>query len=76
MDSAAQGDLIVTTSDYISDPTLRNDLDNEHNAEFVGRLARDPRFRDPVPLAMGRFEPVEVLVVANGHSQGESLTVR
>jgi hypothetical protein len=38
----------------------KEDLDNQYNAEFASRLSQDPRFRGPIRLEMGRFEPVEV----------------
>jgi hypothetical protein len=61
MRAAAQTDLVVTAPQLSgSDPEeIRN---NEHNAEFARRLARDPRFQGPLHLRVGRFAPVEVVV--------------
>jgi hypothetical protein len=60
MDSAAQSDLVITAPRYNRGD--QPDLDNQYNSEFADRLSRDPRFRGPIHLQMGRFEPVEVLV--------------
>jgi hypothetical protein len=65
MDSIGQDDLVITAPHYIGRVDNKEDLDNQHNAEFADRLSRDPRFRGPIRLQMGRFEPVEVLVFLN-----------
>jgi 4-amino-4-deoxy-L-arabinose transferase-like glycosyltransferase len=62
MDSADQNDIVITAPGFAGEPLIKENLDNEHNAEFAERLSRDPRFRAPIRLAMGRFEPIEVLV--------------
>ncbi len=62
MDSAEQSDMVITAPGFVGEPLIKENLDNEHNAEFADRLSRDPRFGAPVRLAMGRFEPIEVLV--------------
>ncbi len=58
--SIGQSDIVLTAPHYIGQLTDKLDLDNQHNAEFADRLSRDPRFRGPIRVAMGRFEPVEV----------------
>jgi hypothetical protein len=58
--SAAQSDLVVTIPNYAGEARVKEDEDNEHNAEFADRLSRDPRFRGPIRIKLGRFEPVEL----------------
>jgi len=58
MDSAGQSDIVLTPPHCTGE--MKEDLNNQHNAEFANRLSRDPRFRGPIRLEMGRFEPVEV----------------
>lgn len=60
MGSIEQSDLVLTAPHYIGAMDGKDDFDNRYNAEFVERLSRDPRFRGPIRLEMGRFEPVEV----------------
>lgn len=60
MDSAGQSDVVLTAPHYIGEVPNKEDLDNQHNAEFADRLSRDPRFRGPIRVEMGRFEPVEI----------------
>ena len=55
-------DIVLTAPHYIGQISDKQDLDNQHNAEFADRLSRDPRFRGPIRVEMGRFEPVEVEV--------------
>jgi hypothetical protein len=55
-------DIVLTAPNYVGEVTDKQDVDNQHNAEFAERLAHDSRFRGPVSLKMGRFEPVEVTV--------------
>lgn len=62
MGSAGQSDIVITAPYYIGEVTDKEDLDNQFNREFAERLAQDLRFRGPIHLEMGRFEPVEVLV--------------
>jgi len=62
MDSAEQSDIVITAPRFVGEPLIKENLDNESNAEFASRLSADQRFRAPIRLAMGRFEPVEVLV--------------
>lgn len=62
MSSARQSDIVLTAPDFMGQITDREDLDNRYNREFTERLARDPSFRGPIRLEMGRFEPVEVQV--------------
>ncbi len=62
MGSVEGSDVVLTAPDYIGQVTDKQDVDNQHNAEFARRLDQDSRFREPVRLEMGRFEPVEVMV--------------
>jgi len=60
MGTIGQSDIVLTAPNYIGEVADKQDLDNQHNLEFAERIARDPRFQEPVRLEMGRFEPVEV----------------
>jgi hypothetical protein len=57
-----KSDIVLTAPQYIGDVTTKENLDNQHNAEFAARLSQDPRFESPISLKVGRFAPVEVLV--------------
>jgi hypothetical protein len=65
MDAAGQSDIVVTAPFYVGQTSNREDLDNQHNSELAERLSRDPRFREPVRLRTGRFDPVEVFIFLN-----------
>jgi 4-amino-4-deoxy-L-arabinose transferase-like glycosyltransferase len=65
MNSASRSDIVVTAPGFVGQATDRQDLDNQYNREFAERLARDPHFRGPIRLEMGRFEPVDVFVFTN-----------
>ena len=65
MDAADQNDIVITAPGFVGESKIKEDLDNQHNAEFADRLSRDPHFRAPIHLGMGRFEPVEVLAFVN-----------
>lgn len=58
--SVAQSDVVLTAPYYVGQLTDKQNLDNQHNAEFADLLSRDPRFRGPIRVEMGRFERVEV----------------
>ncbi len=60
--SVAERDFVLTAPGYIGQVSDSQDLDNQHNAELAEQLSRDSRFRQPIRLEMGRFEPVEVLL--------------
>ncbi len=62
MAGAEQSDIVVTAPGYLGEASNKEDLDNQHNAEFADRLSHDPLFRAPVHLTMGRFAPIDVLV--------------
>jgi len=77
MDSAGRSDIVLTAPHCSGD--MNDDLNNQHNAEFVDRLSRDPDFQAPIRLQMGRFEPVEVDVFVKksltcGRGQGASIS--
>jgi len=63
MDSAGQSDIVITAPKFVGEPLIKENLDNEPNAEFANRLSQDRRFRAPIRLTMGRFEANEVLVL-------------
>jgi len=65
MMAAGQSDIVVTAPGYAGQISNREDLDNQHNSELAQRLSQDPRFREPIRLRTGRFEPVEVLLFLN-----------
>jgi hypothetical protein len=60
MDTVGRSDIVLTAPHYLGEVKNKEDLDNQYNAEFASRLSQDPRFRGPIRLEMGRFEPVEV----------------
>jgi hypothetical protein len=62
IDSAAQGDLVITVPNYVGEARVREDEDNRHNNEFANRLAQDSRFQGPTLFKVGRFTPIEVEV--------------
>jgi len=62
MSLIGESDVVLTAPNYVGQTTDSQDLDNRYNREFAERLAGDPRFRGPIRLEMGRFEPIEVLV--------------
>jgi hypothetical protein len=63
--SARQSDIVLTAPRYIGLRTDKQDIDNQHNAEFAQRLSHDSVFCGPIPFKMGRFAPVEVLAFVN-----------
>jgi 4-amino-4-deoxy-L-arabinose transferase-like glycosyltransferase len=60
MASAGQSDIVITAPHYVGEVKYKEDLDNQYNAEFAGRFSQDPRFRGPIRIEMGRFQPVEI----------------
>jgi 4-amino-4-deoxy-L-arabinose transferase-like glycosyltransferase len=62
MDAADQNDIVITAPGFTGEAKVQENVDNEHNAEFADRLSRDPAFRSPTQLALGRFKPVDVVV--------------
>jgi Dolichyl-phosphate-mannose-protein mannosyltransferase len=60
MSLVGRGDIVLTAPGFEGQATDRQDFDNRDNREFAERISRDPRFRGPIRLKMGRFEPVEV----------------
>lgn len=60
MKSAGESDIVLTAPGYAGEVPGRPQPDNQHNVEFEQRLTGDPRFRGPIRLRMGRFEPVAV----------------
>jgi 4-amino-4-deoxy-L-arabinose transferase-like glycosyltransferase len=60
MSLVGTSDIILTAPGFEGQATDRQDFDNRDNREFAERISRDPRFRGPIRLKMGRFEPVEV----------------
>lgn len=72
MEAADQHDIILTAPGYRGEPRFKEDADNVYNSEFAARLSRDPRFRGPFYLKMGRFTPVELLVYVKAAAACES----
>ena len=62
MSSADQSDIVLTAPAFVGQATDRQEFDNQHNREFAERMASDTRFRGPIRIKMGRFEPLDVLV--------------
>ncbi len=60
MSLIGQSEVVVTAPGFEGQATDRQDFDNRDNREFAQRVSRDSRFRGPIRLKMGRFEPVEV----------------
>lgn len=65
MESVNHSDIVMTAPHYVGETEIKEDLDNQYNAEFADLLSRDPRFRGPIRLEMGRFEPVEMDLFLN-----------
>jgi len=62
MNGAEHSDIVVTAPGYVGEELIQEDVDNRYNAEFAERLSRDPLFRGPIHLTMGRFAPIDVQV--------------
>lgn len=60
--SVAASDIVITAPRYVGQVSDWQDRDNQHNSELAGQIGQDPRFRQPIHLEMGRFDPVDVLV--------------
>ena len=60
MDDSEKSDMLITAPHYVGEVREMEDLDNQYNAEFAQRLAKDPLFQGPFRLEMGRFERIEV----------------
>ena len=60
MNLIGDSDVVLTAPGFEGQATDRQDVDNRDNREFAERVSQDPRFRGPIRLKMGRFEPVEV----------------
>lgn len=62
IESAEQNDIVITAPNYVGDAEIKEDVDNQYNAEFAKRLSGDVHFREPIQLEMGTLEHVKVLV--------------
>jgi hypothetical protein len=62
---AEQSDIVVTAPGFVGRYDAREDLDNQHDAEFSDRLSKDPGFNAPIHIEMGRFDPVDIMVFVN-----------
>jgi len=62
MANADASDVVLTAPTFVGEMNDTDNLYNEHNSEFVARLSGDPLFQKPISVAMGRFEPIELLV--------------
>ncbi len=65
MARADQEDVVITAPHFTGEVTIKENLDNAHNAEFAERLSNDPHFQHPTKFEMGRFRPIDVLVYVN-----------
>ena len=70
MAAADASDIVITAPRYAVGAESDTDPDNQYNSELAERLSRDPHFRKPIRLLMGRFEPVEVLTFVNVNLAG------
>jgi hypothetical protein len=70
MRTISTSDVVLTAPKYVGAPADKQDLDNQHNGEFLQRLKNDPRFKGPLVIYLGRFTPVEVAVFFNTHHEG------
>ena len=52
MDATGKSDIVLTAPHYVGEVRNKEDLDNQHNAEFAARLSADPFFRGPIRLEM------------------------
>jgi 4-amino-4-deoxy-L-arabinose transferase-like glycosyltransferase len=53
-------DMVLAAPHYIGERKNKEDLDNQHNLEFLNRVSQDPGFKGPIRLELGRFAPVEM----------------
>jgi 4-amino-4-deoxy-L-arabinose transferase-like glycosyltransferase len=60
MESAGKTDIFITAPTFVGAANNKEDLDNQHNAEFAARLSQDSRYQKPIRLQMGRFAPTDV----------------
>jgi len=58
--AAEVSDVVITLEDYRGDLANREDVDNQHDAEFAGWLEKRSEFTSPVRLVLG--EEAKVLV--------------
>jgi Dolichyl-phosphate-mannose-protein mannosyltransferase len=54
--------VVVTALDITVNRANKDDLDNQHNAELIQRVAALPEFMGPFELKLGRFSPARILV--------------
>ncbi len=62
-------DIVLTAPDYAGAKDAGEDLDNQHNKEFVRRLGGDSTFQGPIHMRLGRFTPVDVVVFVRSHQK-------
>ena len=65
MKSIKESDIALTAPNYTGEEIDRQHLDNRHNNEFAMRLGNDSRFKGPLHITMGRFEPIDIVVFVN-----------
>lgn len=63
--SAKTSDVVLTTPTLVGSKSDRQDLDNQHNAEFVQRMQKLSEFSAPIKLTVGKYEPMEIFVFLN-----------
>ncbi|OKH40174.1 hypothetical protein NIES2119_04450 [[Phormidium ambiguum] IAM M-71] len=71
--AAKSSNVVITAPQLIGGKADKQDLDNQHNAEFVKRLEKMPEFSPPIKLMMGRYQPVEVFVFINKKADSTKL---
>lgn len=71
--AAKSSNVVITAPQLIGGKVDKQDLDNQHNAEFVKRLEKMPEFSPPIKLMMGRYQPVEVFVFINKEADPSQL---
>jgi len=66
--SAESSDIVLTPPEYRGEARLKENLDNQFNAEFSHRVSSLPDFRGPIQLTVGRFEAITLDVFAKKSS--------
>lgn len=60
---AEENDIAITFSGFVRHPVSQENIDNQHNLEFVERLIETSHFSNPIELTMGRFDQSRVFVL-------------
>ncbi len=62
MTAVDSSDVVLVVPGLVGDPAWKEDLDNQHNAEFLRRMSQRAGFSKPTAITMGRLDPVQVYV--------------